>query len=94
MCCSYTEPSFLSLQIPSQTCGNSTWYSVHYNNTPNGRQPLLDQEHDVKLNVSLPDEFQWRPSSLSVVYGNSGGDSPLSNSVQVPGITPGAVRMY
>ena len=31
---------------------------------------------------------------LSVVYGNSGGASPLSNTVQVPGITQGIVQLY
>ena len=67
---------------------------MHYNNVCSEQYRLLDYEKDMKLKVSLPDKFQWRNVSLSVVYGNSGGASPLSNTVQVPGITQGIVQLY
>ena len=67
---------------------------MHYNNVCSERYQLLDYEKDMMLNISLPDKFQWRNVSLSVVYYNSGGASPLSNTVQVPGITQGIVQLY
>ena len=64
---------------------------MHYDNNSSQQLRLEELPNDSvhTIHVQLPPEFQWKNTSLSLVYWNLGGNSPLSNTVQVPGITSG-----